>query len=236
MGKVSRILEALSYWGVLRTLFDTEYYLQRNPGVRETGMNPLLHYVLHGAAEGRKPHPLFDPAYYLSRSPEAGKNGKTPLAHFARSHGGTCANPHPLFDCESYSRENPDAAKVNPLAHYVLSERRRKRLARPGVEERGGKLFYFAALDVMDVKLTVVFMETPFDSKTNAEQQEVQRAFESRAARDGLAGTIVPIWKDRDGRTKFIAPPQQRPFFQIMKYDQLRAQANGTFACALQGA
>jgi glycosyltransferase involved in cell wall biosynthesis len=35
--------------------FDTSYYLERYPDVDECGVNPLLHFRLHGAAEGRRP-------------------------------------------------------------------------------------------------------------------------------------------------------------------------------------
>lgn len=34
--------------------FDTEYYLSANPDVAERGINPLLHFVRHGRAEGRR--------------------------------------------------------------------------------------------------------------------------------------------------------------------------------------
>jgi len=33
--------------------FDTRYYLKKNPDVAQSGMNPLIHYVVHGQAEGR---------------------------------------------------------------------------------------------------------------------------------------------------------------------------------------
>ena len=33
--------------------FDTKSYLAMNPDVRESGINPLLHYIKHGKAEGR---------------------------------------------------------------------------------------------------------------------------------------------------------------------------------------
>jgi len=207
-------------------LFDPAYYLERYPDVRGAGVNPLVHYVLYGAAEGRKPHPLFQPDYYLSRCPEARRRGN-PLAHFLESRG-SCCSPHPLFDCESYLRANPDAAAqgANPLVHYVLLER--------GKEQGAGAFagtFQVAHLDIQDVNLVIVFLDTAFDSKTAREQQEMRAALESCAARAGLAGNVVPVWQDRSGRTRFMAPPQQQPFFQIMSYDQLRAQANRTLSC-----
>ena len=35
---------------------------------------------------------------------------------------------------------------------------------------------------------------------------------------------VVWVWRNAEERTEFIAPPEQRPFFELMKYDQLRAQ------------
>jgi GT2 family glycosyltransferase len=38
-------------------VFNTEFYLTRYPDVASADMNPLLHYVDHGADEGRRTHP-----------------------------------------------------------------------------------------------------------------------------------------------------------------------------------
>ena len=35
--------------------FDSEWYLENNPDVKEAGIDPLLHYSLHGLNEGRSP-------------------------------------------------------------------------------------------------------------------------------------------------------------------------------------
>jgi hypothetical protein len=43
-------------------LVDPAWYLARNPDVAEAGMDPVLHYLHHGAEEGRAPNPaLHDP-------------------------------------------------------------------------------------------------------------------------------------------------------------------------------
>ncbi|MEL6647047.1 MAG: glycosyltransferase family 4 protein [Pseudomonadota bacterium] len=41
-------------------LFDREWYLATNPDVADQGMDPFLHYVTHGAQEGREPRPNCD--------------------------------------------------------------------------------------------------------------------------------------------------------------------------------
>jgi hypothetical protein len=108
-------------------LFDPDFYLNQNPDVRESGMNPLLHYELHGAAEGRKPHPLFDPGYYLAQCPEASAN---PLSHFLKSDPKTRKNPHLLFNCEAFSKEY--SGDENPLVRYLHAHQEaRQHGARP---------------------------------------------------------------------------------------------------------
>ena len=42
-------------WGLNPSAsFDTAYYLETNPDVSEIGLNPLLHFLRHGRAEGRR--------------------------------------------------------------------------------------------------------------------------------------------------------------------------------------
>ena len=108
-----------------RKLFDAAFYLRKNPDVAAARAHPWLHYLKHGAAEGRKPHPLFQPDYYLSRCPEARSCGADPLSHFLEAQGGSWASPHPLFDSECYIAANPGVAaqRINPLVHYQRSGR-----------------------------------------------------------------------------------------------------------------
>src|SRR5262245_19751118 len=48
-------------------LFDRDFYAERHPEVRLRGIDPVLHYVLSGATQGRDPHPLFDTSFYLEQ-------------------------------------------------------------------------------------------------------------------------------------------------------------------------
>ena len=43
--------------------FNTHYYLETYPDVERSGLNPLLHYILHGHKEGRRP---CKPNYFLT--------------------------------------------------------------------------------------------------------------------------------------------------------------------------
>ncbi len=93
------------------------------------------------------------------------------------------------------------------------------------------KTFQVAHLDIQDVQLVVVFLGSDFDTKTEREKLDFHAGLERCAERAGLAGSVVILWQDPSRCTRFLAPPQQHPFFQIMKYEQLMAQVNGTITC-----
>src|SRR5580700_10752365 len=78
--------------------FDPAFYLERYPDVGAARMHPFAHYLLHGAAEGRKPNPWFDPDYYLERSPEARARGGDPFIDYFIFGRSEAASPHPLLD------------------------------------------------------------------------------------------------------------------------------------------
>jgi hypothetical protein len=87
--------------------------------------------------------------------------------------------------------------------------------------------FEIAHLNVQDVKVIVVFLDrAPAPQSIVAQYAALQRA----AERAGLDGNVVAVWPDEFGRTRFLAPPEQHAFFQVVDYDQLRAQINGTIS------
>jgi hypothetical protein len=88
-----------------------------------------------------------------------------------------------------------------------------------------------AQLDIDDVSVAVVFLDPAFESKTPEGRDEIHAAMKNCAAASGLTGNVVLVWQDRDRRLKFIAPPQQRSFFENMSYEQLHAQVNATVMC-----
>jgi GT2 family glycosyltransferase len=63
-------------------LFDKDWYLTNNPDVVEWGINPVRHYVVFGAREGRDPSSLFSTRRYLSENGDVAGAGVNPLAHF----------------------------------------------------------------------------------------------------------------------------------------------------------
>jgi hypothetical protein len=215
-------------WWRIRRLFDRKFYLERYPDVRQAGMNPLWHYLQHGAAERRKPHRLFEPDYYLSCCPEA-RNSANPLLHFIRT-GGRLGNPHPLFDCNAYLAEHPDAAQqgVNPLLHYIKQKaaaRDRPFTATPLADARGS--------DRSHDREGVVSSESVLSSV--AGDDECESATWGSSADEGVRPTCtklvildvevdIAFWETAGGRMNFLAEPQQQPFFRAMRFDQLSAQ------------
>ena len=89
--------------------------------VAAAGLNPLVHYLTVGAAEGRDPHPLFDTSFYLDGNADVAAAGVNPLIHFVGCGAAEGRDPHGLFDISFYLDQNPDvaAAGLNPLLHYL---------------------------------------------------------------------------------------------------------------------
>lgn len=64
--------------------FDKDWYLNENQDVRDSGEDPIKHYLLHGAQEGRQPSLKFDSNWYVNTYPDVAASGLNPLVHFLR--------------------------------------------------------------------------------------------------------------------------------------------------------
>ncbi len=100
--------------------FHPRFYLQQNPDIAGAGLNPLLHYITHGDAEGRDPSPLFFTGWY--RTENALGPEENCLAHFLPRRFTGQVNPVPLFDAAWYLEQNPDVAAggADPFEHFML--------------------------------------------------------------------------------------------------------------------
>jgi len=98
-------------------LFDRDFYLAANPDVAAAGLDPQQHFLLHGLAESRDPHPLVDIAHLRS---QAGDSGFGP-ERLTELLADPLIQPHPRFDVAYYLAENPDVAEAGlaPLRHYI---------------------------------------------------------------------------------------------------------------------
>jgi hypothetical protein len=102
-------------------LFDTGYYWEQNPDIKDSRVDPLGHYLDFGAIKGKNPHPLFDTKYYLSKYPEVEELGINPLFHYLTIGAEKGYNPHPLFKTAYYVEKYPEVINsgVNPLIHFL---------------------------------------------------------------------------------------------------------------------
>ena len=64
--------------------FNSAHYLESNPDVCAAGVDPALHYLVHGGREGRDPGPLFSTKAYLARYPDVAAAGLNALLHYER--------------------------------------------------------------------------------------------------------------------------------------------------------
>ena len=65
-------------------LFDRRWYLAKNPDVASKTGDPVLHYLLFGAREGRAPGPKFDGNAYLRANPDVAESQTNPLVHYTQ--------------------------------------------------------------------------------------------------------------------------------------------------------
>lgn len=70
----------------MRASFDAAHYLRQNADVAAAGLDPFLHFMLHGWQEGRDPAPGFSIAYYAASNPDLRKAGVHLFWHYVR-HG-----------------------------------------------------------------------------------------------------------------------------------------------------
>ena len=120
-----------AYLGDYRTgyphpLFDQDWYLEQYPDVQRSGMNPLVHLLYHGLAEGRLPNVYISPQWYLEAYPDVANAALDPVQHYIRYGAAEHRSPGPDFNARQYVDMYPDAAegRTGALAHYLSIGRR----------------------------------------------------------------------------------------------------------------
>lgn len=99
--------------------FSSLWYLDQNRDVKESGLNPLIHYILFGDGEDRSPSPLFDVKWY-KKNYNIGQdiNG---LSHYMQYKKIRIYNPNPHFDVKYYLDSTQEAGNpaVDPFEHFL---------------------------------------------------------------------------------------------------------------------
>ena len=104
-------------------LFDRKWYKTAYPDVSASTLEPVAHYILFGAFEGRKPNRAFDSAYYLSENSDVRRSGINPLLHYIRHGADEMRRPSADFDAVAYLEAHP-SLKGSPnllLKHFLES-------------------------------------------------------------------------------------------------------------------
>lgn len=81
--KLSQMLEAADT--IRRSIyFDDQWYRTTYRDVKDSGVDPALHYVKRGCAEGRDPGPWFSTRQYLNNNPDVAASGVNALYHYLK--------------------------------------------------------------------------------------------------------------------------------------------------------
>jgi hypothetical protein len=83
-----------------------------------------------------------------------------------------------------------------------------------------------AHLRIQGISVVIAFLDSSFDRKSQGDQNRAMAALQFASRSADLAGNVVLMWHDSSGRTKFMAPPNQHPFFRTADYGQLYRQIN----------
>lgn len=107
-------------------LFDNAWYLRQYPDVRQSGQNPLEHFVQHGLSEGRKPNAYFDQQWYLDNHPDIKASGLPAALHFCLYGAHELRSPGPNFDAAGYAVRYASVLRgtgLDPLSHFLTKGR-----------------------------------------------------------------------------------------------------------------
>jgi hypothetical protein len=102
-------------------LLEEVWYRKKHALLTSSRADPVLHYVLRGAAEGCDPNPLFDTQWYLEKNPQVRASRLNPLVHYIETGWKQGRKLNPDFDPGLYLQANPDVAAsgLEPIFHYL---------------------------------------------------------------------------------------------------------------------
>lgn len=77
--------QILEYYIIKKSrFFDKHFYLNSNPDVRKSGVNPIIHFISRGWKENRDPSPEFSTSWYLKTYDDVRSSGQNPLIHYIK--------------------------------------------------------------------------------------------------------------------------------------------------------
>jgi hypothetical protein len=91
-------------------------------------------------------------------------------------------------------------------------------------------LYKIAHIRKQGIDLIIVPLDSSFGNKSEADQHEIISGLQACASSAGLAGAVVPIWRDGNGH-RFIAPPNWHPFFKTFSWNDVMRNINKELTC-----
>lgn len=85
--------------------------------------------------------------------------------------------------------------------------------------------YKIAHIHEQGVDLIIIPLDASFGAMTISEQHEEMDEFQFRARSAGLAGTVVPVWREK-GRMMFIAPTNWHLFLSSLSPEFVQMNLN----------
>ncbi len=101
-------------------LFDGAWYLTENPDVRNSELEPLVHFCRYGWREDRRPNQYFEPGWYLEHYPDVRAVDMNPLLHYVRYGDHEGRRPVWYFDPFWYRSVYNLPVDALTLAHFLV--------------------------------------------------------------------------------------------------------------------
>lgn len=100
-------------------LFDAGYYLDNNPEIARSGLDPLRHFCKYGWRELRKPRPGFDVWWYWATYLDPAREAINPLLHYALigQDAGYSGHPRPYVPGPGHS--HPPGAAIRRVCLFA---------------------------------------------------------------------------------------------------------------------
>lgn len=105
------------------SLFDPRWYVAAYPDVAADPIDPMDHFLIYGAHEGRNPGPLFNTHHYLALNPDLRLLNVNALVHYLSTGKAEGRKAGSLFDPAWYLARYPDIASsgLDPFQHFEVS-------------------------------------------------------------------------------------------------------------------
>ncbi len=101
-------------------LFDPDWYLRQHEDVAKARLDPVQHYLDHGAGEGRNPNAFFDTRRYLAANADVRASPLNPFLHFVLY--GFREGRDPCPPSEAPAAGKPDQAPPRDMTNAAPSE------------------------------------------------------------------------------------------------------------------